>query len=129
MMMGHAEMLGAWFGKEIAKKYRAGQLEHGGDVTRKPCLRHLQEEVSDMAVYLAVVQEQWARVDKLLEIAQTCSVEDRYKYITKARNIISHGNSDGITEEELNGDSVATMYSEKFNSTISRQIAEEVLDG
>lgn len=43
----------------VDAKYRAGQLEHGGDLWKKPgVLEMAMEEVIDMYVYLHVLRQQ-----------------------------------------------------------------------
>lgn len=43
----------------IARKYRAGQKEHGGNCWEKPgMLAHAMDEAADLPVYLHTLQEQ-----------------------------------------------------------------------
>jgi len=59
------------FLNEVDKKYRAGQLEHGGSLWKKPgVLEMLMEECIDMYVYAHVLRSQRDNpevVDKSLE--------------------------------------------------------------
>jgi hypothetical protein len=44
---------------DIDAKYRAGQLEHGGEIWNKPgMLEHAYAEVLDLAVYILTLMEQ-----------------------------------------------------------------------
>jgi hypothetical protein len=44
---------------DLDAKFRAGQIEHGGNIWEKPgMLEHAIEEVLDMAVYLYVLRDQ-----------------------------------------------------------------------
>lgn len=44
---------------DLDAKYRAGQVEHGGNIWEKPgMLEHAIEEVLDMCVYLYVLRDQ-----------------------------------------------------------------------
>jgi len=58
----HLEHLKAEFCKDLDAKYRAGQIEHGGNIWEKPgMLEHAIEEVLDMAVYLYTLRDQIKR--------------------------------------------------------------------
>lgn len=46
------------FVKEVDKKYRAGQKEHGGDLWDKPMIDNALEEVLDLYVYLRTLKKQ-----------------------------------------------------------------------
>ena len=47
------------FDDEVDTKYRAGQVEHGGDLFRKPgMMRNLRAEVLDLVVYGDTLTEQ-----------------------------------------------------------------------
>ena len=55
----HLAHLKSEIAKDIDAKYRAGQIEHGGNIWEKPgMLEHAIEEVLDMAVYLYVLRDQ-----------------------------------------------------------------------
>lgn len=55
----HLAHLKAVIAADIDAKYRAGQIEHGGNIWEKPgMLDHAIEEVLDMAVYLYTLRDQ-----------------------------------------------------------------------
>ena len=101
-----AEVL-AWFSDGVEKKYRAGQVEHGGRLWRKPVLKHAKAEIFDLNVYLQVLDTQWHDVLRLLEeainkMAVDSTPESTFDIVFAARNIMKYGNADGYTEEERN---------------------------
>jgi len=76
------------------KKWTAGQAKHGGDLTRKPCLKEAIDEAVDMIAYLFVLRNQ-IEVAKL-HLAGALATGDRNS-IEAALNILSTGNVDGET--------------------------------
>lgn len=55
----HLADIKARFSKEVDKKYRAGQAEHGGDLWKKPgVLEMLMDEAVDFYVYAYTLRQQ-----------------------------------------------------------------------
>jgi hypothetical protein len=55
----HLQRILAAVTHDIDRKYRAGQLEHGGELWKKPrMLENAIDEVLDLAVYLYTLKEQ-----------------------------------------------------------------------
>ena len=84
----------------VNRKYAAGQLEHGGDLNRKPVLEHLAEEATDMLIYTIVFSDQIQQAIKCLEAAK--ETDRGWRLVESALNILKHGNPEGEAEEELN---------------------------
>lgn len=76
------------------KKWSAGQAKHGGDLTRKPCLKEAIDEAVDMVSYLFVLRNQ-IEVAKL-HLAEALATGSR-EAIEAALNILNTGNVDGET--------------------------------
>ena len=55
----HLQRIKNSFSKEVSRKYRIGQKEHGGNLFEKPGMLDMAiEEVLDLAVYLYTLREQ-----------------------------------------------------------------------
>lgn len=55
----HLAHLKAEFTADLDAKYRAGQIEHGGNIWEKPgMLEHAIEEAIDLVVYLYTLRDQ-----------------------------------------------------------------------
>ena len=55
----HLQRILTQFNADARAKYEAGQVEHGGDLWRKPgMLDHAIEEAIDLVVYLYTMREQ-----------------------------------------------------------------------
>lgn len=109
----HLQGMVAWLSRRVAAKYRAGQLEHGGRLWRKPMLAQLLAEAVDLVVYLFVWYCQHQRLRGLLVEARNLLREaasghrpdlvlEALDRVAKADNLLRHGNVDGIDEVELN---------------------------
>jgi|TARA_R100001126_G_C4859357_1_gene166447 hypothetical protein len=67
----------------IDAKYRAGQAEHGGYLWRKKMLPNIMDEVLDLAVYVATLEEQ------IEEVKNLCvSGEDSKEVVEKIKRIL-----------------------------------------
>jgi hypothetical protein len=71
------------FTQDVSKKYRIGQIEHGGNLFDKPNLPMLMEEVQDLVVYAYTLKDQIQEASGLI-------FED-----TEALNILTTGNKQG----------------------------------
>ena len=76
------------------KKWNAGQLEHGGDLTRKPVLKEAVDEALDLISYLFVLRNQ-VELAKL-HLAEALATGSK-EAIEAALNILNTGNADGET--------------------------------
>ena len=75
-------------------KWNAGQAKHGGDLTRKPCLKEAIDEAVDQVAYLFVLRNQ-VELAKL-HLAEALATGNR-EAIEAALNILNTGNADGET--------------------------------
>lgn len=81
-------------------KYDQGQRAHGGNLSRKAVLGEAMSEVVDLAVYLETIFDQAALLEKLLSKGIR---EHDWVSVIKARNVLTHGNPEGVREEEKQG--------------------------
>ena len=105
----HAHHVSNRFRERMFKKYRQGQEEHGGDLSRKAVQGHIMEEAIDQAVYLETHMDHLDEIDRYLQRAleslDKCHCDGQefrgaYEAIIKAHNILTIGNPEGIEEEE-----------------------------
>ena len=75
-------------------KWDAGAAEHGGELSRKPCLEELIPELIDFAHYLLTHRNQVAKAK--LYLRECISTGSRDAAIA-ALNILETGNADGET--------------------------------
>ncbi len=85
------------FRKRYLRKQEKGQMEHGGELPRKPCLEQLGDEIVDQWAYYSVLVEHvkevrriaWANMqDESLEGTASWGYEKIY-------NILTYGNPEG----------------------------------
>lgn len=73
-------------------KWKRGQERHGGDLTRKPCLKEAIDEAVDQVAYLFVLRNQ-------IEVAKAYIAEGiatgSKEALESALNILTTGNADG----------------------------------
>ncbi len=95
----HATIIADLARRAVYKKYMAGQMEHGGKLWRKVITPHILEEAIDQLVYVLTLGGQLeaatSRLGLALSTRDWASVEQVFK-------ILSTGNPEGRTEEELN---------------------------
>jgi hypothetical protein len=78
---------------KIRVKFVAGQVEHGGNLFRKPVLHEAIAEAVDMFTYLHVLADQAGHALRLLdEYAERCTLPPE---IAGARNLLRYGNVEG----------------------------------
>lgn len=78
---------------QIRVKFIAGQIEHGGDLYRKPVLHEAIAEAVDMFTYLHVLATQAGHALRLLDnYADRCSLPPE---VAAARNLLRFGNVEG----------------------------------
>jgi hypothetical protein len=73
-------------------KWRKGQLEHGGDLTRKPVLEEAIAEAVDQMAYLLVLKRQVTFARLLLADALATGSRDS---VQQAANLLEFGNPEG----------------------------------
>ena len=59
----HLQLIKDTFCEAVDKKYRAGQVEHGGDIWTKPVLDELWNEIVDLAVYYITLKQKITKLD------------------------------------------------------------------
>ena len=60
----HLQSIIDYLSKDLERKYRAGQREHGGNLWEKPgMLNHAIDEVVDLVVYLYTLRAQLERLN------------------------------------------------------------------
>jgi hypothetical protein len=97
----HVEEIISWIAKKVKSKYYAGQEEHGGKLWRKPMLKNLEEEVTDLIVYLQTHEMQQLKLIALLtEATHQDNGQDMLPLVRSALNLILVGNEEGVPEEE-----------------------------
>jgi hypothetical protein len=119
--MNHPECIARWAAESITEKYKRGQKEHGGSVNHKNVVSHLAEEVFDSVVYLAVIQEQFALMQEIAEIAL---LRGEDPYMRAIHNVLTKGNENGTQEEELEGDAQTKHFASYYNKQISERLYE-----
>lgn len=85
------------FASRMVWKYGHGQIQHGGNLARKPVLGEAMSEVVDLAVYMETIFDQAGLAIDLLNKAVK---EHDWVSVIRARNVLTHGNQDGAREEE-----------------------------
>ena len=79
----HLKRVSERLSHRIDAKYRAGQAEHGGYLWRKKMLPNIMDEVLDLAVYVATLEEQ------IEEVKNLCvSGEDSKEVVEKIKRIL-----------------------------------------
>lgn len=91
--IAQADRIASAAARAIRVKYIDGQIEHGGDLFRKPVLREALAEVTDLFSYLHVLEHQHAAALALLDQALDCA--NLPPEIRAARNLLRHGNVEG----------------------------------
>lgn len=100
----HAKHVASRAHQKILDKYRAGQAEHGGDLSRKDVREHIGEEITDLNVYWETHWDHLESIEYHLRAA-LANWEGNFgltatSHIKKALNILTVGNPDGVEEEE-----------------------------
>lgn len=91
----HARQIAEDAADAIVEKYLDGQKRHGGELWRKSTIDEAISEAVDQFTYLHVLREQLIRAVSLLD-----SAIDRYTVpaeVVAARNLLRHGNEDGVS--------------------------------
>lgn len=122
--MNRANDIANWISEAVREKYERGQREHGGDLFRKSVLPHLVEEVVDLVVYVAVLQEQITKIEMLCELGSVAYEGDKQAFLTAICNLITKGNMEGIDETELASEPKTKLYSESKISELRKEILE-----
>jgi hypothetical protein len=100
----HENLVVTWIAEWVRRKYKAGQVEHGGKLWRKRMMPHVIEEIVDLVVYIFTMHSQLLQIEELLIIAlDQHHIEDMHSYVNDALNVLQVGNVEGVEEEELNG--------------------------
>lgn len=97
----HKEYIFSTLKERGVSKYDVGQEEHGGRLWRKNVLSMMGDEIIDFVVYFSVLEQQVKRAAEILDDAR--SLHEPYnlqKEMTKAYNVLTIGNEEGIPEEE-----------------------------
>ena len=110
--MNHPDKIAAWISSAVSAKYVTGQKEHGGNLRHKPVLPNMVEEIVDLVVYVAVLQEQVDLVLRLLEMAYKLDSPHDKRYVMAAIDVLVTGNMQGKVEDELAGEPEAVMYTD-----------------
>ena len=110
--MNHPDKIAAWISSAVAAKYVTGQKEYGGILRHKHVLPKMVEEIVDLVVYVAVLQEQVDLVLRLLEMAYKLDSPHDKRYVMAAIDVLVTGNMQGKVEDELTGEPEAVMYTD-----------------
>jgi len=89
-----------WTSTAIPVKYREGQKEHGGCLSRKRVFEEFEGEIVDLIVYHATLREHWNRLREILDeldyLASAGHVKvDIAEGIRRAVNLMDYGNEEG----------------------------------
>ncbi len=82
------------FTRDVTEKYFRGQIEHGGDLFRKPNFPMLMQEVQDQVVYA------YTLADQLEEVTQFCEIG----IPSSAFNILTTGNAQGKIIKDIDAE-------------------------
>ena len=81
------------------EKWNRGQLEHGGNLMRKPVLAEALSEMIDGAAYLLVLEKQHARallnLDMLLGLNEEDISAEARRIVQNAAYLLRFGNEQG----------------------------------
>ena len=94
----HVEHVTSRFGNRMRTKYRNGQRQHGGNLSRKQVFPHLLEELVDAAVYAETLDDHLSTAIIALDHALRLK---NWAIVEQVKNLLTIGNLEGTEEEEL----------------------------